>query len=122
MTRTALAIALASIVGLPLAAEAQQGAPTPPPQNRLQVERVKSGFVIAPDVRFGKINDRDARSCSAEDRRTDSYPSILWSARTPALIDSSHVAMHPTATVAKHPTIRMACSVDSGRRRVRCHR
>jgi hypothetical protein len=61
-----LVVAMAAgVLGLPLAARAQQAGATPPPPNRLQVEHVKSGFVIAPDIRFGRINDRDARIVGA---------------------------------------------------------
>ncbi len=63
MMRPARIVAASILLATPLAAQAQQ--PTAPPQGRLQVERVKSGFVIAPDVRFGRVNDRDARLVGA---------------------------------------------------------
>lgn len=63
MTRAAWVAALLIVLGRPFAAEAQQT--TAPPDRKLQVERVKSGFVIAPDVRFGEVNDRQARFAGA---------------------------------------------------------
>lgn len=65
MRHPILSAALIAFLGLPAVGAAQQAAPAAPPQNRLQVERVKSGFVIAPDIRFGKINDHDARFAGA---------------------------------------------------------
>jgi hypothetical protein len=50
---------VASALALPAGAFAQQTT-APPPQHPLQVERIESGFVIAPDARFTKVNDRTA--------------------------------------------------------------
>jgi hypothetical protein len=63
MNRSACVMVLLLPLGMPLAAHAQQTAA--PPAKTLQIERVKAGVVIAPDVRFGKVNDRDARFAGA---------------------------------------------------------
>jgi hypothetical protein len=57
MTRLSSLVIVVLLVA-PLPARAQQSGGAPP--NTLQVERIETGFVIAPDARFTRINDRTA--------------------------------------------------------------
>ena len=60
MRARSLVFLLATLALLPRAAAAQQGPAPTPASSRLQIETISTRFLVAPDVRFGEVNDRSA--------------------------------------------------------------